>query len=157
MNRLRVCASAVFAVIVVGGANGCRGSRENDFWQAPATYDLVLQVTDRPARLPNLPVPSTDSLHVAIMVDSLRGDSVFGRYKAHFDSLGVPVGDMGLSPAFISGRIERDSFTLVLAPNVIDAELVAGGTVVGGQAAGTWHRISPLPYRGRFQIRRSKM
>lgn len=143
----------VSAIMTAAGIASCNRASETDFWKTMTSYDLHLSVGERPSRLPGLPPPATDSLHVRIMIDSLRGDSLFGRYEGRFDSLAVPVGDMGQSPALVAGGVQGSVFTLVLAPNVIDAELVLSGTLLPGLGSGTWRKQSPVPYYGTFKIR----
>ena len=133
----------------------CTRSVESDFWKAGISYDLHFKVSERPARLPGVAMPATDSLHVQVTIDSIRGDSLFGRYVGRFDSLAVPVGDLGQSPQLVGGRAQADSFTLVLAPNVIDAELVASGKMRQEVGSGAWRKQSPLPYGGAFEIRKA--
>ena len=145
----------VSTILLIVGITGCTRSVESDFWKAGASYDLHVKVSQRPTRLPGLAMPATDSLHVQVTIDSTRGDSLFGRYAGRFDSLAVPVGDMGQSPQLVGGRAEADSFSLVLAPNVIDAELVASGKVRQNVGFGAWRKQSPLPYGGAFEIRKA--
>jgi hypothetical protein len=151
-NRMRGFA-LVSAIMAAAGIASCSGVSDTGFWKPMTSYDLHLRVGERPSRLPGLPAPVTDSLHVRIMIDSLRGDSLFGRYEGRFDSLAVPVGDMGQSPALVAGGVQDSVFTLVLAPNVIDAELILSGSLRPGVGSGTWRKQSPVPYYGTFEVR----
>lgn len=132
----------------------CGRSRQDEFWKAGTNYDVYFRVTERAPRLPELPPPAADSLHGHLAVDSVRGDSIFGRYVGRLDSLGVPITEKGDDSAPIGGRVQGDSFTVVLAVNVVDGELTMHGTQRAGIASGSWRRPAPPSASGTFEIRK---
>jgi len=132
----------------------CGRSTQDDFWKAGTNYDVHFSVTERAPRLPELPPPAADSLHGRLAVDSVRGDSIFGRYLGRLDSLGVPITEKGEDSAPIGGRVQGDSFTIVLAVNVVDGELTMQGTQRGRIGSGTWRRPAPPSASGTFEIRK---
>jgi hypothetical protein len=146
--HLGLCVSA----ILVG--TSCTRSTQEDFWQAGSSYDVHFKVAERGPRLPELPRPTADSLYGRLAVDSVRRDSIFGWYIGRLDSLGVPISEQGRNSEPIGGRVQADSFKIVLGVNVVDGELTMQGTQRGGIASGTWRRPAPPSASGTFEIRR---
>jgi hypothetical protein len=84
----------------------------------------------------------------------VRGDSIFGRYLGRLDSLGVPITEKGEDSSPVAGRSQGDSFTIVLAVNVVDGELTMQGTQRVGIGSGAWRRPAPPSASGTFEIRK---
>ncbi len=141
-------------VLAVTGLVGCDRAKPNEFWQAGASYELRIAVNERPAHLPSVPAPATNSLRVVVSIESASADSLFGRYSDGLDSLGVMVGDGSIGPQLVAIHAQADSFTLVLAPNVMDAQVVMTGTVRDDIGTGAWRQLAPAAPAGSFEVRR---
>ena len=143
-----------FASIAVLALGHCSNRKRIEFWSANHAYDLYLRVNERPFSAPGTPRPATDSLHIRVWVDSIVGDSVFGRYNGRFDSLGIAAGDIGGTVSRMAGKTADSVFLLTIAPNVIDAELILSGSIQRGVGTGTWEVRSPPAYGGAFELRK---
>jgi hypothetical protein len=133
-RRLPACVIGIAAILTI---TSCSRST-NDFWTTGATYDVYFKATHRVARVSELPRPATDSLHGRMTLDSVRSDSVFGRYLGRLDSLGLPVSDKDATSERIGGRIDENSFSLVIPFRALDAEVTLRGKIQGGVATGSW-------------------
>jgi hypothetical protein len=147
--QLRLGAIALLAVIP-----SCSHSAPERFWRQGTTYDLTLRVRQRAPRMPSLPPVVADSLHGRFTLDSIRGDSLFGRYAGHLDSLDVQMYEDSTTPIHVAGRLSRDSLTMSIGVNVIDAELLLDGTWGDTAATGVWFRHAPPSVNGDFSMRR---
>lgn len=151
--QTRAVRGLVCAVALAAGV-GCERARSSEYWHAGANYELRILVEERPSQLPGAPVPPADSLRLVIAIDSSLSDSLFGRYEGELDSLGVFTGDRTLGPQLVAMRTWPDSFTLVLAPNVMDAQVVMAGRVRDGVGSGTWRQLAPAAPAGTFSVSR---
>ena len=147
-SRLLVCAVALTVSV------GCGGARADEYWQSGSSYELRIIVEQRPSPLPGVPVPPSDSLRLVIALDSAMSDSLFGRYEGALDSVGVFTGDRTIGSQLVAMRTWPDSFALVLAPNVMDAQVIMSGRVRDGVGAGTWRQLTPAAPAGRFSVSR---
>lgn len=148
------CCTGVVAIVAIAALASCR-PEAHGFWIPGASYDVQLKATYRVKRIPELPRAATDSLRNRMIIDSVRSDSVFGRYLGRLDSLGLPVREGGVIWERIGGQIGRDSFTLVVPFLALDAEVTLRGKIRLGIAAGSWIGPVSLPDSGLFEIRRS--
>ncbi len=143
-----VAAAAFFA---------CTSSESERFWQVDADYEVWIADSERPVRSAEQPEPATDSMRVRMSPDSVGRDSLFGRYSRTLDSLGVSIGD-GFPEAQEIALLESgDSFSLVFAPNVIDAQVVMSGKLRNGTGSGSWRQLGPASPAGVFTVRKLPM
>lgn len=151
MQRRRATLCTLSLVLSLG--LGCeRATPSSEFWRAGERYELRITVDERPVQPSEVPVPSVDSLRVIIVIDSAAHDSLYGRYEGALDSLGVFTGDQSTSPHLVALRARPDSFTLILAPNVMDAQIFMKGAVRDGVGAGSWRQLAPAAPAGRFRV-----
>lgn len=141
---------------LVAASIGCAPENPANFWSVGAQYELSIAVTERPAQLPGLPRQLVDSLRVVLSIDSVNADSMFGRYAEALDPLGVSIGDGTIGPQLVAAHVSSDSFTLVVAPNVIDAQVVMTGALQNGIGTGAWRQLAPDGPSGTFVIRRTE-
>lgn len=143
----------VVLVLILAGIVGCQRASHPGFWQVGERYDIHLHVDKRLVPYPGIPVPPMDSLHALVTIDRAARDSLYGRCECPLDSIGVFTTD-DRDPLLVAVRVSADSFTLVLAFQVIDAEVALSGSVRDGVGTGTWRQLSPGTPTGRFEVRR---
>lgn len=149
--RLLTCCTGVIAI---AGLANCKPA-SGGFWTPGASYDVQLKATHRVPRIPELLRPATDSLHGHMVIDSVRSDSVFGRYLGRLDTLGLTVSETGVTSERIGGAINGDSFTFVMPFRALDAEVTLHGKIQGGIATGSWIGPVSLADSGLLEIRKS--
>jgi len=119
------------------------GTPSGEFWQAGRHYTIRMRVTNRAPLIPELErawAPLSDTTSVALRLDSLARDSLYGTYEAYFRHFGVMVGAIGDAPQRFAGHLVGDSLEIELTPNATDAGLhLRGRRRVDGGFAGKWY------------------
>jgi hypothetical protein len=149
MLRLRIA----YTLTLVVAVSACDRSPGQAFWRSGRRYDLHLVVKERGPRLPEFMPPRTDSLDGELVVDSIRGDAWVGRYTARLDSIGIGIHEYGQYDYQAAGRMWGDSFEVVIAPNLIDAQLPIYGVLRSTIGVGKWQWRYAARMGGTFQIR----
>lgn len=152
MRRIAILGAS--ASIVAAAAIACTADRQAGAWKAGDEYEALLRVVERPTPLPGSAAPTADSVQVRLTVDSVRADSVFGRYSGRFADARLPVDDRVQSPKLFVGVVNDTSMLITLAPDVVDAELILTAPGGGTDVSGEWRRQSPMAFRGTFQLRK---
>ncbi len=141
---------------LLGGLSvvSCAGASENGYWQGGAAYELQIMVYERPIRMPGIPAPMADSMRLFLTVDSVRGDSLFGKYEGPLDSLGILLRDDDTMMPQMVGRVWADSFAILLDPAFLDGHLAFSGVLQEDVGRGLWRQMSPAAPAGAFALRK---
>jgi hypothetical protein len=138
MRNLRLGALGVSLAILNAH---CAPSEEQSLWTPGGRYELSLVVTERihtrPIQSPQSPQIS-DTSNVLLQLDSVRGDSLFGTYRADFRRFAIRVGRVTPGPQLFVGRMRFDSVWLELTPEATDAGLLIAGSLARDGATGVW-------------------
>lgn len=151
-TALRKATLRTVSLVLALGLGCDRAAADSQFWRAGERYELRIWVDERPLQPADVPVPAADSLRVIVVIDSAARDSLYGRYEGSLDSLGVFTGDQGTNPQRVALRARPNSFTLILAPNVMDAQVFMQGAVRDGLGSGSWTQLAPAAPSGRFRV-----
>ena len=138
--RLRRVMGTVASLFVVG----CVGSldRTAPFFAAGQEYRLQMTVTTRPTLIPERAAalgPLQDSVTGTLTVESVVGDSAFGRYQVDLLHLGVMAVPVAPAEPLFAAVVEGDSVTMRLNPNVTDAGVYLAGRKNTDKILGAWH------------------
>lgn len=125
--------------IAIAATLGCSTQQSGAFWEAGQQYEVRLAGSFRDGGGLRDTSGAADTPRVRVMVDSIRGDSLFGTYEGDFRRFRILVGRASPGPQYVAGRVGNDSFALELTPDATDAGLLLAGTVNGGAASGEWH------------------
>lgn len=150
-RRIHIGTALVGASLIACGPHGHESGPQISVGH---TYQFRIRATSRPASVPELTAvigPVRDSITGALTVDSVRGDSVFGRYEAPLPLIGLFALPLAGTEQRFSARSEHNRLSIQLNPNVTDASVYFDGTARNGRIEGEW-RDAQSTRNGTFTI-----
>jgi hypothetical protein len=132
-------------------AISCTRRDQQAFWQPGAVYSLRLETSETPHLMPEILAkrsPLSDTVVFSLVVDSVAGDSVFGRHRGdsfHFWPLSRGADDT----TFVATR-NREHWYIDLDPHARDAGVDLSGELSHDRVTGAWATRGPVAFRGTF-------
>ena len=141
----------LFAIGLTLLATACRRRDQHAFWQTGAAYSLRLETSETPHLTPETLAkrsPLSDTVVFSLVVDSVAGDSVFGRH--HGDSFHFwPLSRGPEDTNFVATR-NREHWYIDLDPHALDAGVELSGQFSHDRVTGVWATRGPMAFRGTF-------
>jgi hypothetical protein len=121
------------------------------------SHDAHLTVTERGPLVPEMRAAYAnhlDTLAVRIVLDSARGDSLFGHWDADFTLVGTH-GKTALDsqPYLVTGRVRGDSVEFRLNPGHTDQDVWLQGALANDEVRGDWSSAYSPRVSGTFVLR----
>ncbi len=146
----------LYGYLVTAGALACRRGPVQGlrFWSQGASYVLTLTPLNKAGLVPELKKAlgsAKDSVVGSMTIDSIVGDSTFGRIDLKVGEIGLMEPMSGGGPPEFAAQTVGDSVRLRLNSQQTDVGIWLDGKIRGRRAEGTWV-AGQRHVSGRFRI-----